>query len=297
MYWLARLIRVFILLGLAGILFAIFVWHRVAGPCTREMRIGSQQYWSLAKTGSLLRTYEEGGFIKGRIAATPGLCVGLPKTETDDPRGRTEGYREAVLFFTQKWSSPASFPMGGSPQEELKKLTGQEFASARDAQLWVGQNASYLVWSPEQDRLVIDEYAKRVKPASAAPQEDRDISAEEYWYLQAQRLVRTAGADGDYRLIEVQNDHQQWVRERVLESKLADLEMKRKGYIRATQSLLRTLFRTAKGDPGNEDVMFLLGQLTGENFREEDQWSQWNRDHNIYSLVLSSDGDHLVAKN
>jgi len=120
--------------------------------------------------------------------------------------------------------------------------------------------------------------------------EGNEITGEEYWYRQARGQIREPVPSDTYRSLEIDTGNHQWTGVKVLESAVADRNLKLSGYRKAYTSLTKDLYSTKSDD--RETAMILLQHLTGEGFTQAGEWTRWS--NTAESMVLSEDGEHLV---
>lgn len=233
----------------------------------------------------------------GRLALDPNVCFRVALSGLDDIGIRTRGYRLAVAELLKWVNDDRGDPLASSnsavAKEQLKELTGLEHGTDDEWVAWWTANRDFVWWSEDQERLEIDEDAKR----AGIPLHDevQVLSAEEYWFYEGRGWLTRVREIGDYVRGSVLMPPQLYN----FQALAADLEnrvAKQTGYVRAVQNLIfdGMLMPELQG-VSLESIVARLTELTGEEFEEREAWVEW-WELNHERLQLSADGNSLVVQ-
>lgn len=248
-------------------------------PCRSVLKMRGEEFWRISKTYGFLDVKDQGPAITGRYIREPALCFEVTKAEADDPAARLEGYRDAMAF----WISRSGI-------DEGSKLTGISFKTNQQMYRWWTANENFLLYSPERDVLVVDEYHKKFhsNEFSVDPKDGDEVSNVEYWWRTGSQEVQIDNVENGFRYFRLKRGND-WIKLKVEESRLDDRIAKEQGLRKAVESLKKEL-KSVQYQEDASAITYKLNKLTDLSGDYEDWMTKLPR----RKLVLREDGECLT---
>ncbi len=180
-------------------------------------------------------------------------------------------------------------------KEKINLLVDVEIASEDSFPAWWNENEDYMYLSEDGTKLLLNSDAKQAENPVHETMPEREVSAEDYWWLSTEPTYRQTKVTETHVHGEIARE--QWPDKiRVEKIKLGNLALKERVY----KSKLEDEIMYFKNAPEARQFDYLeyatgrLKNLTGMQFTDTQSWIKWwekNRDR----LVLSKDGTVLVV--
>lgn len=268
--------------------------------CEENRMFSAEEYWFWEGYLGVEILSEDEEFLEGRLRHDRSICFSVERAILEGSLEKTKGYKRAVEEWFNRipiepdnWIDEDAVDILQGRQR-IEAITGIAFPSRSGWARWWNENQDYLLWSDEENRLVIVEKAKQ---ARAPMVEDfEDIDAVEYWLLRARNWISELQEQDDYitglAWIPPEGDR----KVRIHKNLISNRDDKEKGYLLAVRQII--LDGVALSGLTDEELDELVGQLqglTGERFHGKQAWLDWWR-LNENNLELSQNGTKLVLK-
>lgn len=262
-------------------------------PCREVRNLDAMQYWFWDAYFGHVDVHDFTHERWGRLAVEPTVCFRIALVIIDNPQLRTAGYRQAVTELLQWAQDDEEEAETERIFRQLERITGEDFDSrAAWAEWWV-ESEPFVIWSPEDEKLVVVEDAQQ---AGEIVHEDAlMLEPEEYWFYEGRGWIVEGEVVGEQMFGSVTIPPHDF-NFRISAADLQDRVAKERGYRRALDNLfVDGLLLPDLGESRVARIVGRLGALTGETHADRDAWVTWWQ-RNRERLVLSPAGDRLVVR-
>jgi len=270
--------------------------EQVVYPACREVRnLDALQYWFWEGFSGLVDVHDFTHERWGRLGADNSICFRIALVVVNNPQLKSAGYRQAVNELLQ-WAfdeGRADKRAAKSALEQLERVTGEDFDGAEQWIAWWQESQDFVMWSEEQERLVV--VAEAQQAGETVHVDALLLDAEEYWFYAGRGWLSESDPVGEYVFGSVLIPPHDF-NFRAVSAQLQDRDAKERGYRRALDNLFvdGLLLPDLQGN-SLDTIIRRISRLTEESYSDRDGWVRWwnqSRDR----LVLSPAGDRLVVR-
>ena len=263
-------------------------------PC-REMRtLDAMEYWFWDAFSGLAEVHDLGQERVGRLEMDPAICFRIAVLTVDNPQQKNAGIRQAVGELIM-WLAGDDAPEDEVERaaERLERITGERFDTYIEWDEWWTARSDFVLWSEEEDRLVVVESA--MAAGEAIHDEALVLSPEEYWFYAGRGWLLQDEAVGRYVLGTVLIPPHDF-NFRIERTELDNRGAKESGYRRALENLVVDgLLLPEISASSLQTIVTQMEALTGETHADREAWVAW-WNANSDRLALSASGDRLVVR-